>query len=204
MIENTQDPRSIEALALLAFANARMGGDASALIEGQERAGQAQLAHSDRLPTSIHGDRAEFEALGFSFGEPDARDSMFMPATLPEGWKREGSGHAMWSYILDQQGRRRVSIFYKAAFYDRDAFMSLNTVYGYVGSCVYDGKDIVADDAWATPAAVAEAARKHEAYEAEQVEFWTGHDKADRAAEYAAKRDRYAAVAARYGASSDA
>jgi predicted secreted protein len=29
----------------------------------------------------------------------------------------------MWSYIVDDEGTQRVAIFYKAAFYDRDAFM---------------------------------------------------------------------------------
>ncbi len=94
-------------------------------IERQERAGQRQLITSDRLPSQIMGDRAEFEALGFVFGDPDPDDPLFMPATLPPGWKREGSDHAMWSYLADQHGQRRVAIFYKAAFYDRRAFMRL-------------------------------------------------------------------------------
>ncbi len=98
-------------------------------IEEMESAGQAQLVNSDRLPTQInHGSRADFEALGFVFGEVDRNDSMFQQVTLPDGWKREGSDHAMWSYIVDDLGRQRVSIFYKAAFYDRDAFMSLMAV----------------------------------------------------------------------------
>lgn len=198
MIENTQDPESIDATALLMLGNAMMGGSASEVIEAQERAGQAQVVHSDRLPADMRDPRADFEALGFTFGEPDARDRLFIPATLPEGWRREGSDHAMWSYIVDPQGRRRVSVFYKAAFYDRDAFMRINTVRGYVNERVYDGKEIVTDDAWATPAAVAEAARAARDDAAEQVTFWTDHENPEYVEQYKTERDKYAAVAARF------
>lgn len=97
-------------------------------IGGMERQGQQQLVHSDRLPTEVHGGTDEdFIALGFSFGAPDAGDAMFRPATLPDGWKRQGSEHSMWSHVIDANGRKRVSIFYKAAFYDRKAYMRLNS-----------------------------------------------------------------------------
>lgn len=105
-----------------------LGGNPRA-IEAQEAQGQQQLVNSDRLPTRInsfgkYGDEA-FTALGFEFGDPDLADGMFRPAKLPAGWTREGSDHAMWSYLLDETGTRRVAIFYKAAFYDRVAFMDL-------------------------------------------------------------------------------
>jgi hypothetical protein len=95
-------------------------------IEAQERAGQAEVVGGTYLPTRLnHGEPEDFAALGFTFGDPDPEDPMFRPATLPDGWKREGSSHAMWSYIVDERGIRRVSIFYKAAFYDRSAFMNI-------------------------------------------------------------------------------
>jgi hypothetical protein len=95
-------------------------------IERMEAAGQAQLVNSDRLPTDTGRDGDEaFIALGFTFEEPDPDDPLFRPATLPSGWKRQASDHSMWSYIVDEQGERRVAIFYKAAFYDRRAFMRL-------------------------------------------------------------------------------
>ena len=53
---------------------------------------------------------------------------MFTEATLPTGWKREPSEHPMWSYIVDERGIRRVSVFYKAAFYDRSAHASIVNV----------------------------------------------------------------------------
>ncbi len=100
-------------------------GNHSRYIEEQESAGQAQLVNSTVLPIDTRGRDADFEALGFTFGE--RVDELFREATLPEGWTRKGSEHAMWSHLVDEQGRERVSIFYKAAFYDRCAFMDINS-----------------------------------------------------------------------------
>ena len=144
------------AQADMILADARSGGrgGSGAFIEEMEREGQAQLVTSDRLPTDSHRTDAEFEALGFTFGDPDPDDPMFRPATLPEGWKRKGSSHAMWSYIVDQHGRERAAIFYKAAFYDRSAFMGLNGLGGYVAKHVEHGEPLIFDDEWATREAV--------------------------------------------------
>ncbi|TSD48561.1 hypothetical protein FFI94_022110 [Rhodococcus sp. KBS0724] len=99
-------------------------------IEGMEAAGQAQLVHSDVLPAEAANDYNSeggtdqwplLEALGIVRGEPVAGDPLFVHATLPDGWTREASEHAMHSYLLDARGVRRVAIFYKAAFYDRRA-----------------------------------------------------------------------------------
>lgn len=106
-------------------------------IEAQEARGQRELVESTDLPTDAHGRDADFEALGFTFGAPHSGDPLFRPATLPEGWRREGSGHAMWSYIVDNKGRQRVSIFYKAAFYDRKAFMSLVSPMSRLADLIY-------------------------------------------------------------------
>jgi hypothetical protein len=127
------------------------GGDAA--VRGQQ-----QLVNSDRLPTRIiRGSRADFEALGFRFGEPDPKDPLFCAAQLPAGWKREASDHPMWSHIVDVLGRRRVDVFYKAAFYDRDAFMSLISPYAYVREVLAHNAHLVLDGSWLTPAvAVAE------------------------------------------------
>lgn len=95
-------------------------------IEAQESAGQAQLVNSTAIPTDMHCKPEELEALGFTLGEVHADDPMFRDATLPEGWSREGSDHAMWSYIVDERRFRRVSIFYKAAFYDRSAHLGID------------------------------------------------------------------------------
>lgn len=105
----------------------------SGYIESMEARGQQELVNSTRLPAESRGLNTgygedgwpEFEALGFRKGEPVEGDELFVEATLPDGWSRVSSDHAMWSYILDERGVRRVGVFYKAAFYDRKASMTL-------------------------------------------------------------------------------
>ena len=91
-------------------------------IEQEEAAGQAYLCEQEMLPREIlDNTREDFENLGFVFG--DDVDNLFVQATLPPGWKKEPIDHSMWSKIVDERGRPRVEIFYKAAFYDRHAHM---------------------------------------------------------------------------------
>lgn len=92
-------------------------------IPAQERKGQQELVDSDVLPVAMHTPRERFEALGFVFGDAVPDDPIFRLARLPVGWKREASDHDMWSYVVDGRGVRRVAVFYKAAYYDRNAFM---------------------------------------------------------------------------------
>jgi hypothetical protein len=104
---------------------AGMLGGATEYITGMEARGQRELVNSPQLPTNTRNTDADFEALGFTFGDPAPGDPMFRDATLPEGWTRRASDHDMWSYIDDAEGNERVAIFYKAAFYDRSAHMYL-------------------------------------------------------------------------------
>lgn len=127
-------------------------------IEDQESRGQAELVNSTSLPTNPgrRGDRAAYEALGFVFGDPIPGDEMFTAMTLPPGWKKQATDHAMWSSVVDELGRERVAVFYKAAFYDRSAHMTLASVENYLSSCLYYERTPVLDDVWATRPAVAE------------------------------------------------
>lgn len=109
--DNEATQSSIEAFAL-----------GSAAILAQEARGQRELVASCDLPTDCTDD-AILRAWGFELGQPNPDDPMFRSAVLPAGWKMEYTNHAMWSKVVDQEGRERVSIFYKAAFYDRSAFM---------------------------------------------------------------------------------
>lgn len=88
-------------------------------IERQEAAGQKALVASTNMPKELHPSKEAFEAIGFVFS--DEVDDIFVKATLPAGWTREATDHSMHSDILDEKGRRRVGVFYKAAFYDRRA-----------------------------------------------------------------------------------
>jgi hypothetical protein len=97
-----------------------------AMVFGTEQAilrseaeGQRQLVASDVLPTAAPWD--ELIALGFTRGAEVAGDPMFTHCTLPTGWRKQGTDHSMHSVVLDERGIERVSVFYKAAFYDRRA-----------------------------------------------------------------------------------
>lgn len=88
-------------------------------IQAQEKAGQALLVASTNMPKELRPNREAFERAGFMFGADI--DAVFVNATLPNGWSRAATNHDMHSEILDEHGRKRVSVFYKAAFYDRRA-----------------------------------------------------------------------------------
>ena len=112
-------------------AQRRTGNPADAILV-MEAAGQRQLVHRDVLPTEIQGDRDEtikqsLIDLGFKFGDVVNGDPLFTQVELPAGWKKVGLDHDMWSYVHDDKGRERISVFYKAAFYDRRAFMSVSS-----------------------------------------------------------------------------
>ncbi|AHH20774.1 hypothetical protein NONO_c59980 [Nocardia nova SH22a] len=81
-----------------------------------EAAGQRQLVHGSEIPKS--GPWDQLEALGFVRGADV--DDLFVTAELPAGWSKQAY-HSMGSIIVDDRGIERVSIFYKAAFYDRKA-----------------------------------------------------------------------------------
>ena len=179
MIENTSKRYGLSDLPMF--------GGSSEAIEAMEKRGQQQIVNSALLPTE-GSDDPEFLRLGFKFGEPLADDPLFRPATLPEGWRKARTDHDMHSDILDQLGRRRVGVFYKAAFYDRRADMHLNTVFGYVSSALHDGTEPILDDEWATADAVAEAARGYIRREEESIELWQRPSSIERQPEYAAER----------------
>lgn len=65
------------------------------------------------------------------FGDKVHGDEMFQYVELPAGWKKVPTGHSMWSKLVDDKGRERAAIFYKAAFYDRSAHLSASRRYGY-------------------------------------------------------------------------
>lgn len=145
-----------------AFAAASRGDFANALIastpggiERQEAAGQRTLVESAMLPKEINGcTRAHLELLGFKFGADV--DELFVTCELPPGWQKRGTDHSMHSDLLDGQGRKRAGIFYKAAFYDRRADMSVYRRFnveryrdgskdGYQRCVVTDGDAVVFD-----------------------------------------------------------
>lgn len=97
-------------------------------IERQEAEGQRRLAADQTLP--IKCPRSELEQLGFVFGEQE--NELFVHVQFPEGWVKHPTDHAMWTDLMDNKGRKRGAIFYKAAFYDERAEMNLICRYAAV------------------------------------------------------------------------
>lgn len=174
--ESHRDPFATFAKVLLG------GGDTSGAIEAMERRGQEEFVASDVLPKAIC-DRPILEAWGFKFGKPIGGDSLFMQAKLPPGWSKKGSSHDMWSYIVDEQGRERCSVFYKAAFYDRDAFLNVSPRYrrdveyedeklrmgGRSRGVVKEGGHVIFAGEWhSNPTDGSDYDRKYGAYDASQ------------------------------------
>ena len=137
-------------------------------IQAQKRAGQIAFVANETLPIKCNGMRKQIESLGIEYGEPV--DDLFVSVKLPDGWQKVAADHSMYSDLVDAKGRKRASIFYKAAFYDRRADMSLvrRYTYGYepVGGYTEDGssqsssvygyvKDLATDEViWCTAQAL--------------------------------------------------
>jgi len=109
-------------------------GSSNAILN-QEAQGQGSFVGSDTLPVKIssYGDFDEkkiLEDAGMEFLGMVEGDKLFQYVRLPLGWQKVATDHSMWSNLVDDKGRIRARIFYKAAFYDRDARLSLTTRFG--------------------------------------------------------------------------
>lgn len=102
-----------------------LGGTLETLeLEGQREA----VGNSSQLPVKglIGAERPVWEAMGIKILLPAlVSDPLFCAVELPSGWKKAATDHQMWNNLLDDKGRVRGTFFYKAAFYDRDAFIRL-------------------------------------------------------------------------------
>ena len=95
-------------------------------ILAQGAAGQSSLVNSDTLPSEMSPQtRKALEVAGVIFGDIVPGDPLFVFVQLPVGWHKESTDHSLHSNLLDEQGRKRASIMYKAAFYDRHASMTV-------------------------------------------------------------------------------
>ncbi len=115
-----REPTDFERLELFAIG--------SAGIEAQERRGQADLVFDTRLPVK-GSESPEAKASPIEWGAVCAEDKVFREVRLPQGWKKVATDHPMWSDLQDHIGCARASIFFKAAFYDYEAFIRFNTRY---------------------------------------------------------------------------
>lgn len=133
------------------------GEDPSKAIENQEKRGQAEVVRTQRLPRKINDHnvpreifwagvpqttdydtkraittenvenytKAEYKKMGIKI--ISEADDLFWNVKLPKGWEIKATDHAMWNEVRDDKGRKRMTFFYKAAFYDRSAFSNLQT-----------------------------------------------------------------------------
>lgn len=121
------DRHTVDAMGLILDA---LGcGDFGAAVERQEARGQRDLVASETLPTRLgvfrenaERDRRTLCLAGVKFLGP-TDDPLFQRVELPAGWTKRKTDHHMWSELVDADGDVVASIFYKAASYDRDAFL---------------------------------------------------------------------------------
>jgi hypothetical protein len=99
-------------------------------IEQQEAKGQKEFCQDSLMPKEnnsyiLKDDLlTQYKKLGIEIiGD---YDRLFYKVKLPAGWKRIPTEHHMWNKLIDEQGRERGLIFYKAAFYDERAHFSLS------------------------------------------------------------------------------
>lgn len=120
-IRNTAD-MTPEMRMLLLLAGP-LGGGSPDFIYEMEKQGQKELAsQNSRLPSEGSTDPI-WEKLGFKWGDPVDGDPLFRNVEMPAGWSIKPTNHDMHSDLLDDKGRKRGSVFYKAAFYDRKAML---------------------------------------------------------------------------------
>jgi hypothetical protein len=111
-----------------------LGGNPAA-IERQEAEGQQELLESFQLPTKLNtyskmSDSIDiYTAMGIKVLSKTKDDDLFYDVELPHKWSIQPTEHTMWSNLIDDKNRIRANIFYKAAFYDRDAFINMQQFY---------------------------------------------------------------------------
>lgn len=102
------------------------GGDVANYIYEMEKAGQSQFVNSDTLPKQCDDKTMHMLAMwGIQTIESET-DDLFQTVKLPNGWKRIPTEHDMWSHVIDDQGRVRIEVFYKASSHDRRADMRIS------------------------------------------------------------------------------
>ena len=90
-------------------------------IVASEAAGQKTMIAATQVPKD--GDWDLLKSWGVVIlGDAD---NLFYNAQLPKGWELRSTGHDLHTDLIDNWGRKRAALFYKAAFYDRRARISV-------------------------------------------------------------------------------
>lgn len=150
---------------------AMSGESPSKAIENQEKRGQQNVIRGMRLPkkTNEHTVPSEIRFRGVSndmsyeerreivdhniyeytkeqyekmgIGVSRDYDDLFWSVSLPVGWEIRATDHTMWNELIDDKGRKRATFFYKAAFYDRNAFINFETRYKIESTHIADSEE---------------------------------------------------------------
>lgn len=154
-IEVTTNEDSVKDLVYHAAGLAMVGLNSDVATLKQEEVGQSNFINSLQMPikTNPHSGLGfavdVYTRLGFKFLvtkesevlDPKDDDDLFMDVVLPDGWRKEGSGHAMWSYVYDNKDRRRLEVFYKGTSHGRRAFINVTPRYRASVECVLPDGD---------------------------------------------------------------
>lgn len=113
-----------------------MGRNPNAILE-QEAKGQQEFTESLQLPRICNHPRGinateQYHKMGIQTLTTSKGDNLFIGVKLPKGWLKKATDHSMWNELIDDKGRVRATIFYKASYYDRDAF--INFEYRYIST----------------------------------------------------------------------
>jgi hypothetical protein len=106
--------------------------NAQLAMTNQVKLGQEQMVQQKTLPVQMQPESAKqwLAKCGVKFLGQVENDELFQSVELPPGWKKIASGHPWLSMLVDDQGRERARIFYKAEYYDRNASLSIQPRYG--------------------------------------------------------------------------
>jgi len=145
----------------MTYIDALITGDTSGAIERSEKREQSNIVRNQRLPiksndcfvpreiryvgvtddmewekrfeierkNNEHWTREQYKRMGIKV--IDKYDDLFLNVILPASWEIKATDHSMWNEVIDNKGRKRITFFYKGAFYDRDAFSNFEKRYTY-------------------------------------------------------------------------
>jgi hypothetical protein len=111
-------------VSALGGARSCVASDDASACDHQSHSAQRLLVSSDLVPMQIGGAQLwELEQMGFVFGAQTHR--LFMHAQFPEGWKKVATDHPLHTDVVDEMGRRRAGIFYRADLCNQRADMTM-------------------------------------------------------------------------------
>ncbi len=87
--------------------------------------GKATVASGVAVVSGLPGTKEDilekYKELGINVLSEDPEDDLFYIVQVPKGWTIQPTDHPMWTNLVDDDNQPVARIFYKAAFYDRNA-----------------------------------------------------------------------------------